>query len=689
MVSFFGLKIGGEKKKKSSKDLQISAPQPQNPDDPNGVDSFFDLKYGPHPSYEASVYSLSQQESRQSSSSTKSRFKGLKVAPFLSNKFGSSMIDLPAPPSLRHHASNPSLGRRWNTGSSTSLRLAPPSFNPLARPSTSEGKSRPWINPLDVHSTQDSSKAGQKGPLGPALTMRDDGPSTPLSAAPKSPLGRYELKLDLPEDVSSFADFGKFTETVEAPAPLRIKKQASTRLLAKPQLERQPLQKPPSPPQSIDDRDVPGNSVPERPKLPDGQARPLSIQSHRSIPSGLEELQKVISNFGPSPLPSPSTTPRVSEEEQEKPSAANISPRPTSSTTKRGTARPVIKNVRAKRDTLTINPQRRRSLQMKIEAAENGNIPSLSSADRPKTSSSGRILERPPPLTLNTGFRPSDGPRSAPFLVNPARSLTPTNLKSPLRVEVDAREGFDSQTSTNESHNRISGIVSPTGSSVYEDDEDDVYEHPPSPESTSPVIPLTGPLASPCFPPSSQSPYSYSSISTFPQKDEIDSDRSPSPPTPPVPPRSRRRNLPTADSSIWRMPSPVVSSFDRAAMSPSPAESRLRSESESEFESVSAYEPLEPPRIPAARSGAESPTFRSFSRPWTPTMRGEFTAAPLKRAEMVGRLLETEISMGSEFGGGLRPPPRSATVKTPKTEIGALQNSAARTGENGLRTGFI
>ncbi|KAI0428205.1 hypothetical protein F5Y09DRAFT_6368 [Xylaria sp. FL1042] len=686
MVSFFGLKIGGERKKKSSKDLQISAPQPQNPDDPNAFDSFFDLKYGPHPSYEASVYSLSQQESRQSSPSIKSRFKGLKVAPFALNKFGSSMIDLPTPPSLRHNASNPSLGRRWNTGSSTSLRLgfAPPSFNPMARPSTSDGKSKPWINPLDVHFSQDSSRSGFKGPLSPALTMRDDGPSTPLSAAPKSPLGQYELKLDLPEDVSSFADFGNFTESVEAPAPLRIKKQASTRLLAKPQIEGQSPQKPPSPPQSIDYRDLSGNLIQDPPKVPEDEARPLSTQSRHSIPSGLEELQKVISNFGPSSLPSPSTTPRVSEEKQEKPSTANNSPRPTSSTTKRGTTKPVIQNVRAKRDTLTINPQRRRSLQMKIEAAESGNVPSLSLASRPKTSSNGRLLERPPPLTLNTGFRSSDGPRSAPFLQNPTRSLTPTNLKSPLRMEVETQEKSVSQAPISKFHDQNSGVDSPTGSSVYEDDENDVYEHPPSPESTSPVIPLTGPLASPCFPPSSQSPYSYSTISTFPRKDGIDSDCSLSPPTPPVPPRSRRRNLPAADSSIWPMPSPVVPSFDRAAMSPSPAESRWRSESESELESVSAHEPLEPPRIPAARSGAESPTFRSFSRPWTPTTRGEFIAPPLKRAETAGRLLEAGTSIGTEFGGGLRPPPRSATVKTPKAEVGAAQM-----GDHGVRTGFI
>ena len=220
---------------------------------------------------------------------------------------------------------------------------------------------------------------------------------------------------------------------------------------------------------------------------------------------------------------------------------------------------------------------------------------------------------------------------------------------------------------------------------MYDDDdnEDELYEHSPSPESTSPVIPLTGPLASPCFPPLSQSPYSYSSISTLPQGDEIDSDRSPSPTTPPVPRRSSRRVLPTARSSYWPLASPGPPPIDRSAYSPSLAESRLRSESESGSESFSTYEPLEPPRIPSVRSGAESPTFRSFSRPWTPSMGSDFTAPPLKRAETAGQPL------GVELGGGLRPPPRSATVRTAKTELGSLNNSAGPSVGGCLNTGFI
>ncbi|KAI0536000.1 hypothetical protein GGR58DRAFT_417239 [Xylaria digitata] len=660
MVSFFGLKIGGEKKKKSSKDLQISGPQLQNPD-PNAVDNYFDFKGGLHPSYEASVYSLSQQESGQSSLSIKSKFK----SPFASNKFGSSMTDLPTPPSLRHHASNPSLGRRWNTGSSTSLSFIPPSFNPMARPSTSDGRSKTWVNPLDVHFTRDSSKPGFKGPLSPASTMRDDGPSTPLSPAPKSPLGQYELKLDLPSDLSSFADFGDFKETTEAPAPLRIQKQASTRLPAKPQTEGQSPWKPPSPPQSIDDRDVLENPGLE-PSKP--QAAEVQSPSAQSIPSGLQESQNATVNFDPSSLPSPSTTPRRSEE---KPSTTTIAPGPASPTTKKGNAKPIIQNVRAKRDTLTINPQRRRSLQMKIEAVEGGNLLPQSLVERPKTSNSGRPFERPPPLTLNIGFR------------NPMRSLTPTNVRSPLRLEVGIQPNRPAP--VNETRGQGSVIDSPTGSSVYDDDEDDVYRHPPSPESTSPVIPLTGPLASPRFPPSSQSPYSHSSIYTFPPKEEIDTDRSPSPTTPPIPPRSLRRNPPTPDSSYWPLPSPIVPSTDRATMSPSPAESRLRSESGSD--SLSIYEPLEPPRISTARSGAESPSFRSFSRPWTPTAMSDFTASPLKRARTAGQL--SEATTGAEFGGGLRPPPRSATVKNAKTEAGDAKYTTARAGEKGIGDGFI
>ncbi|KAH8162679.1 hypothetical protein CIB48_g5569 [Xylaria polymorpha] len=684
MVSFFGLKIGGEKKKKSSKDLEISAPKLRNLDDSNTADSdFFSFKGGPSPTYEASVYSLSRQESGQSSRSIKGKFKGLKVAPFASNKFGSSMIDLPTPPSLRHHASNPSLGRRWNTGSSTSLSLAPPSFNPMARPSTSDGRSKTWVNPLDVHFARDSSKAGFKGPLSPASTTQDDGqPCTPLSAAPRSPLGQYELKLNLPDDVSSFADFGNFNQTVEAPAPLRIKKPASTRLAVEQQTESRSPQKPPSPPQSIVDRETPENSIPKPLQPPATEAQSSNTQSHRSIPSGPEEIRAAVSTFGPTSLPSPSTTPRVSEE---KPLVAANSPRPASPSTKRGNTKPVIQNVLAKRDTLTINAQRRHSLQMKIEAAERGNIPPLSQVDRSKISSNGRLYERPPPLTLNMGFRQNttdrDGPRSAPFLPNP-RSLTPISVKSPLRSQVEI-QGDSSLSALVNEPNEHHSIDSPGGSSVY--DEDDAYKYPPSPESTSPVIPLTGPLASPRFPPTSQSHGSFSSTFTFPRKEEIDTDRSPSPTTPPIPPRSLRRNAPKPDSSFWPLPSPVVPSFDRAAMSPSPADSRMRSESESE--SFSSYEPLEPPRIPAARSDAESPTFRSFSRPWAPTITGKSTAPSLKRVETTEPL--SKLTTGGEFRGGLRPPPRSATVKNPTTEIGAFKSPSARARENSLSNGFI
>ncbi|KAI0118376.1 hypothetical protein GGR51DRAFT_499360 [Nemania sp. FL0031] len=678
MVSFFGLKIGGEKKKKSSRDLQISAPKSRNLDldDSNATsDNFFDFKGGPTPSYEASVYSLSRQESGQSTLSSK--FKGLK--PFASNKFGSSMVDLPTPPSLRHHASNPSLGGRWKTGSSTSLSIVPPSFNPMARPSTSDGKNKTWVNPLDVHFTRDSSKSGFRGPLSPASTMRDDGqPITPLSATPRSPLGQYELKLDLPSDVSSFADFTNFN--VEAPAPLRIKKPASTRLAPGSRAESGSLQKPPSPPQSITDKEVSESIMLEPPpKLPVVEIRPQSAHSQ----SGLDELHNAISKFGPTSLPSPSTTPRASEE---KPSITSLSSRSASPHTKRGSAKPIIKNVRAKRDTLTINPQRRRSLQMRIEAAEGNGVPSLSLVDRPKTSGNGRLAERPPPLTLDTGFRLSapdrNGPRSAPFFLHPTRSLTPTSVKSPLRSQSGVQDEPNRSMLANESSEQPSRPDSPSGSSVYDDDDDDTYHHPPSPESTSPVIPLYGPLASPRFPPSSPTPHSYAGAFTFPRRDEGDTDHSLSPTTPPVPPRSLRRNQPTPEA-FWPLPSPVVHSFDRAAMSPSPADSRLRSESGSE--SWSLYEPLDPPRIPAARS--ESPTFRSFSRPWTPITAGEFTAAPLRRAETAGPL--SSLGTGGEFGGGLRPPPRSVTVKTPRTEIGASKSPSARVGANTLGGGFI
>ncbi|KAI8632736.1 hypothetical protein F5Y19DRAFT_328236 [Xylariaceae sp. FL1651] len=711
MVSFFGLKIGGEKKKKSTKDIQISAPQPRNIDNSNVVDSdYFDFEGGPKAAYAASVYSLSRPDSAQSGKLKKAKLKGLKIIPFAPGKDNPSMIDLPSPhkltdssySSLRHHVSNPSLGRQWNSGSSTSLSFAPPpSINPMARPSTSDGKSKNWVNPLDVHFTRESSATAFTAPLSaplPTHSIQSAGnlpsivpkgpPSAPSSAVPKSPLGQYELKLDLPSDVSTFfADLDNFDGAVKAPAPLRIKKQASSRTPPVPRKRSQSPRKPPTPPQSINDNpyvtDSPEHDLP-KPSVADN--RPSSARSNCSIPSGLQELQNAISNFGPASLPSPSTTPRASEEKP--PSAVNTH-RAASPPTQKVENEPVIQNVQAKRDTLTINPERRRSLQMKIEAADGSNILSLPLAERPKTSNDRRPFERPPPLNLNFGLRLSvtdrDGPRSAPFLRNPARSLTPVSVISPLRSQIGAM-GTHGRTTHSalsaEIHELRSGLDSPTGSSIYDDDEDD---RPLSPES--PVIPLTGPLASPRFPPL-ESPYSHHphpSTFVFPRKEDTDSNRSLSPAFIFPPPRSLNRNPPTPDSSDWPLPSPVAPSFDRAAAaSPSSSgESRLRSESllHDESESGSIYEPLEPPRLPAARSGAESPTFRSFSRPWTPTLAApDFKVPGLKRAETAGLPASTR--------SGSRAPPRSATVKTPKAERGII-TAAAVDSDEADGSGFI
>jgi hypothetical protein len=619
--------------------------------------------------------------------SRQGKLRGLKIPPFGSNKFSSSLIDLPTPPSLRHHASNPSLGRRWKTDSTTSLSLAPPpSFHPMARPSTSDNRSEKRVDPLDVHFTGELLKSTSRPPLSVSLNTQNGGSlSAPASAVPRSPLGQYELKLDLPSDVSTFADFGKFTEAAQAPPPLRIKKQASTRTLVEPQTTSQFPRKPPSPPQSIDDREVVESPVPETTKLPVAEARQLSAASHRSIPSGFQELENAISSFGPTALPSPSTTPRASGEE---PSTTVISHRSASPAIESGKIQPIIQNVRAKRDTLTITPQRRRSLQMKIEAAEGGNLTNppnplwVSPVERPKTSNSGRPFERPPQLNLDTGIRLStadrNGPRSAPFLLNPTRSLTPTSGNSPLRLEIEARGSSNLSTLGNQTYDLCSELDSPTGSSIYNDDE---FDFPPSPESPGPLLPLTGPLASPRFPPSSQSHSPHPGTFKFPQTGKRDSTIAP-----PIPPRSLRRNPPTPDSACWPLPSPTVPSPDRAAISPSPADSRLRSESESE--SISAYKPLEPPRIPAARPGAESPTMRSFSRPWTPTTTpGDFIAPSLRRAE-TARPLTPSVTEG-EIVGGLRPPPRSATVKTPRIELASIKSTTTRAEMGDLSRGFI
>ncbi|KAI0397665.1 hypothetical protein F5Y17DRAFT_414161 [Xylariaceae sp. FL0594] len=714
MVSIFGLKIGGDKKK-SAKDLPISGPRLQNTDASNPVDDKLGFDNGPVSLFPPTTTPLSRRNSGKSTMSRKNKLRGLKITvPFALNKFSSSAIDLPEPPTLKHHASNPSLGRRLKGDSSTSLSLAPPrGFHSLARPSTSDGKRSKLACPADLRLARAPTSTTSPSPLSPAFPTPDSRLlRSPMSAtAPKSQLGLYELKLDLPSDVSTFADMGNFTELVQAPAPLRIKKQPSMRLAANTEILHQTARKPPSPPQSINDKDTVPDRLTELSKTSETQGcQESSLNS--SIPSGLEELQNAITNFGRPTLLSPSTTPsttssttppatslttpRTSEDEA---SAAATAFRPASPPREdKKTRVPIIQNVRAKRDTLTVNPLRRRSLQMKIEVDGGGLVPAPPQSGGAGTPNHERSFPRPPPLNLKTSFTfndaDHDGPRSAPFLARPMDTFTPTDFNNPPTrshtVVVQGRTTHSRSALTIESQKAGSSSASepssPASSSIYGDDE-----YPASPDSPGPLIPLAGPLASPRFPPSSHFSFSEAGSFVFPGREDGSSNRSlsPAPPLAP-PPRSAKRNKQLTPSnpdlaSCWPLPSqpPVVaSSADRAIMSPSPADSRLRSESESS----SPYEPLAPPRIPSAgRTGAESPTFRSFSRPWTPiaaaaATTSDFTACSLKRAETAGPLHGSGSGLGGEMARGLRPPPppRSATtVEIPKADFAAFEFSSS------------
>ncbi|KAI1263427.1 hypothetical protein F5Y18DRAFT_128167 [Xylariaceae sp. FL1019] len=670
MVSFFGLKIG---KKKSVKDLKISAPQTGQDRGANLDEDFFDFE-GPKASYAASVSSLSRPSSRASTKSRRPKFLGLKTVPLPSRTDNASFVDLPSPhkfadssyPGLKHHKSNPSVGRRWNTGSTTSLSFVPPpAIGALARPSTSDGRSKKaWVNPPAVHFVRDAPTTVGKGSLNASLKPidtsvgRPSSPSTsltPLSPAPamtpKSPLGQYELKLDLPSDVSTlFADLPRFDGGVPAPPPLRIQKQPSTRQPSR-DTETESSKKPPSPPLSVDGKQGPsGPVISASTKAPVTKARPSSPSSKRDIPSGIEEIEAALSSFGPTSPPSPFASPRASSENIIVPVSA---PAPQED----GDG-PIIRNVRAKRDTLTINPQMRRSLEMRIEKSERGNIPAL--AARPKTSN-GRATERPPPLKLNLGIpltaSDRDGPRSAPFLPPTlSRSFTPTSTNSPIKSSpLTGLERTNSALGNGEYQLR-SSLYSSTDSSAYDEDE----------ALMSPVLPLSGPLASPrvsptpddCLRPHHPDPSKFK----FPMKDDLaDSSRGTiSPDIPVPPPRSAKRiaNPPTPDSVEWPLPSPLGScpvksplALDRVTSSQSgnsTTTSWFRGESQS---TMNSFEALEPPKIP--RTGTESPTFRSFSRPWTPTAAAPST---LKRAE-------TSAATGSA-STAFRLPPRSATVNS-------------------------
>ncbi|KAI2634973.1 hypothetical protein GGS26DRAFT_533179 [Hypomontagnella submonticulosa] len=689
MVSFFGFKIGGEKKKKSTNEVDVSPNQlhRKHSHDPMAERRFLSKETGKNGPYGGNVYSVSRPDTSHSYKITATRMKASPYSSSTGNAAAMSMSELSQPnlPGLKQHASNPNLGKGWYNPSASDLVPPVPMRNP-SRPGTPVKQQPNWISPLDMNAV--------------------DGPSVPAAAAPKSPLGQYEHKLDFPNQPAPL--FGENDDISKAPAPLRIRKPSPAPQPSESLKRSQSPKKPPSPPQSIKDT---GSPVQGRPAFPrDDMFRPSSRGSNRNMSTTLKEVQNAwdvpdYGYYGPASIPSPISTPRGSEEE-------------ASSGITNMWGEPVIQMVRARRDTLTSIAPRRRSLEMKVEEFERPRMDDT--IQRPKTSGGPqtRRLARPPPLNLNSRPRTPDRAGTYPPVRSPlsmdVAPHTPTGERSssdsrrplprdrtgppPAAIGAHGRPGRPNTRNVRRPA-ADEYTIQPQTHSRRASGDSSIYDRPPSPDS--PLMPLTGPLASisarssPRFPPSESQPDlalapppplknrlpqpeftfpNYGSTSNFTEDETAAALAEEDLRQQLAAPRLGHRNVPTPDSSDWPLPSPTASSFDQTSVS----------YAASYAEEVDFDVPLQtPPRVlPQGVTGvgvggrAESPFgFRSFnfSRPMTPTLdqpplRRDFTTHfDSNSGGLIGGAGGEARGRGNGIGvGGMGavplPPKRSETV---------------------------
>ncbi|KAK4227515.1 hypothetical protein QBC38DRAFT_364096 [Podospora fimiseda] len=200
MVSFFGLKFKDKKKKAESKSdsKKSETKESQGPKriDQNtlGEGQFFGLNPKTTGVINGSLRSVSRAGTPQPGKSPYADTHNLAAA---------SMFDLGNVPSiragtptslhLRPNASEMNLRGRFgeNNSSVTSLGLPAPGFasRPASRPGSSSGKTKAWVNPLDVHFM----RATPTPP--PALQQQQPASSSPAPAS-TTEQGESELSLD-------------------------------------------------------------------------------------------------------------------------------------------------------------------------------------------------------------------------------------------------------------------------------------------------------------------------------------------------------------------------------------------------------------------------------------------------------------------------------------------------------------
>lgn len=335
---------------------------------------------------------------------------------------------------------------KWN-GSVTDLPAPPTLGSRSRRPSVSSVKSarqKAWVNPLDIHfGRRDSSASAIVQPtqgLRPSpLTKRETLAAPPLPTAPALP-ARSPLRRNPPSPPRSINR--NIRTTQELDSCFSIDKHAET------------------------------SARYERPPSPASNKNATTFNEARPLYPGA---------FGSNSLPSPPlSVPRTSDDVS----------RSSASTW----GAPVIQNVHAKRDMATVGASRQRSLKTRVESpAMTGSFP----PPRPKTSGgyeSRQTNRRPVALNLDLPRQPFElGPNSPTFgltqpRVDPGRATGP-----PVSAAITALNR-SSRSNSNDFHRQSRHQY--THSAVRASYSSSVYDSPPqSPES--PVIPLSGPLASP------------------------------------------------------------------------------------------------------------------------------------------------------------------------------------------------
>lgn len=591
----------------------------------------------------------------------------------------------PSHPGLKHAASTPNIGNNWYSSSAPEEIPPIPTRNP-SRPATPVKQPTTWMNPLEMHAVK--------------------GPPPSLLSSSKSPLAQFELRQGLFSEPASM--FGDDDDEEHSSQPHQMNRPSPIgEGYESPQNSERSANKPISPPRSIgayEEADYPALG---RPTLPwDENYRPSSRGSQRNVPTTLKEVQNWdMSYYCP---PSPVSNPRGSEEK--------------SGSILMDLLGEPIQTVGARRDTMasmaSIAP-RRRSVAMQVEGLGVGMGIGIgrSYTDDPvqrarasnataNVNADADALQarvRPPPLHIDTRPRTPDRAGTyppAPFITNqqtqsplgqspqsPYRAPRNRNGPPPAAVGARGRPGRPNtkgihRPTFNEYEIQLQLHSRSQPHSRHPSQSGSDGERPPSPDS--PLIPLTGPLASPRFPPVE------SQLAPPPLKGPAAASRyrtrDPSPlggspverdePESPIlaVPRLGTRNVPTPDSSDWPLPSPDGSALEHPFRTDSPF---LRNESP-----LSALQMQTPPRVlPGLNSRSDSPFgIRSFnfSRPMTPTSSSQHSQSPWQEHPQPHPLRDVMVPKRSETtpispqyrdpdlspSPGQLPPPRANTVNS-------------------------